>query len=84
MTVANVGTRNAVFAREFLATEGIRVAASDLGDVCPRKVYYFPASGRVLVKRLQNLHNDTIAVRERDYRSRLVEAPAGGDVELFG
>lgn len=80
---ANVGHKNATFVEHFLRTEGIRIAARDLADVHPRKVYYFPASGRVLVKRLRSLHNDTVIERESEYRRRLTQEPAGGDVELF-
>ena len=83
MTQANVGERNAEFVLKFLRTEGIRVVARDLNDIFPRKVYFFPASGRVMVKKLRNMHNNTIATREIDYRSRLSHAPAGGEVELF-
>ena len=83
MTQANVGERNAEFVLKFLRTEEIRVVARDLNDIYPRKVYYFPESGRVLVKKLRNMHNDTVAARETDYRSRLSHAPAGGEVELF-
>ena len=42
------------------------------------------ASRRVRVKRLGTLANDTVFERERDYRSRLVVAEPGGEVELFG
>jgi len=68
----------------FLETEKIRVVAQDLIDIYPRKVYFFPKTGRVLVKKLRNIHNDTIIGRERDYGSRLKTADVGGEVELFG
>lgn len=83
LTHANVGHRNAEFVLRFLDTEGIRVAARDLADRHARKVYYFPATGRALVKRLNTLHNDTLLGRETEYRKKLVQAPAGGDIELF-
>ena len=83
-TVANVGQRNADFVLEFLATEKIRVVAQDLIDIYPRKVYYFPNSGKVMVKKLRNIHNDTIFDREKDYGSRLQKSKVEGDVELFG
>lgn len=83
-TVANVGQRNALFAQEYMKMEGIRVVAQDLLDDCPRKVYFFARSGRVLVKRLRSVHNNTIVEREQEYQSRLTRAPAGGEVELFG
>ena len=53
-------------------------------DIYPRKVYYFPKSGRVLVKKLRNIHNDTSFSREKDYGSRLKKTRIGGEVELFG
>ncbi len=83
MGTAGVGERNARFGLEYLKTEGIPVVSQDLLDIYPRKVYYFPATGRVLVKKLRNMHNDTIAVREREYRSRLEESKVEGDIELF-
>jgi len=84
LTVANVGERNAEFVLRFLATERIRVVARDLIDVHPRKVYYFPRTGKVMVKKLRNVHNNTIFERERDYGSRLKKSSVGGEVELFG
>lgn len=78
-----VGERNAEFALQFLKTEGIAVAAKDLLDVTPRKVYFFPYTGRVLVKKLARVHNDTLARREKEYADRLTETPVAGDVELF-
>jgi chemotaxis protein CheD len=84
MTIANVGERNAAFVLEFLKAEEIRVVAQDLVDIYPRKVYYFPKTGKVMVRKLKNLHNLTILERETDYRSRLKQTNLGGEVELFG
>ena len=78
-----VGERNAQFVVDYLETEGIRLVASDLLGVHPRKVYFFPRTGRVLVRRLKSSNNPTIALRERDYAGRLQLSPPGGDVELF-
>lgn len=83
MSATNVGERNAKFGLEYLKTEGIPVVAKDLLDIYPRKVYYFPSTGRVLVKKLRSLHNDTTISREREYNSRLVESKVEGDIELF-
>lgn len=83
---SNVGERNAEFVTRFLATERIPILASDLLDVWPRKVYLFPRTGKVLVRKLKSLHNDTIATRESAYRTQLrqvkQEQPAG-EIELF-
>lgn len=79
----NVGQRNAQFVREYLRAENIRVVAEDLNDIYPRKVYYFPRSGKVLVKKLKQMNNNTLVNREQDYASRLQTTPVAGDVELF-
>jgi chemotaxis protein CheD len=83
LTSSQVGDRNARFVHEFLKTEGIPVTAEDLLDVYPRKVYFFPQNGRVLVKKLVRLHNDTLIRREKEYAARLTEDPVAGDIELF-
>jgi chemotaxis protein CheD len=80
----NVGERNAQFVRDYLRAENIRVMAEDLNDIYPRKVYFFPRSGKVLVKKLRQLNNNTLVNREQDYASRLSSTPLAGDVELFG
>lgn len=80
---AMVGERNASFVLEYLGTERIPVVAQDLLDIYPRKVYFFPGTGRVMVKKLVRLHNDTVARRESEYASRLSGTPLVGDIELF-
>lgn len=82
-TMHNVGERNSDFVLEYLDAERIRVVAQDLRDIYPRKVYYFPSSGRVLVKKLKQVHNNTIVQREEEYGSRLKKSEVSGDVELF-
>jgi chemotaxis protein CheD len=82
-TVSTTGQGNAAFVLDYLRTENIRVVAQDLLDIYPRKVYYFPRSGRVLVKQLRGAHNDTIVERERAYSARLKMSAVQGDVELF-
>ncbi|HEY3327361.1 MAG TPA: chemoreceptor glutamine deamidase CheD [Novimethylophilus sp.] len=71
MTETNVGERNAKFVLDFLQAEKIAVVSQDLLDVCPRKVYFFPSTGKAVVKKLRNLHNTTIEKREQAYRSHL-------------
>ncbi len=82
-TAMNVGERNAAFVQTFLRNERIRVVAEDLNDIHPRKVYFFPRTGKVLVKKLMQTHNDTLAKREIEYASRLKVQPVAGEIELF-
>lgn len=79
----NVGERNSQFVKDYLKAEGIRIVAQDLEDIYPRKVYFFPRTGKVLVKKLRQLHNNTIVNREQDYAHKLVSKPVAGEIELF-
>jgi len=81
--MSDVGQRNIDFVLNYLAQEGIEIESSDLGDIYPRKVLFVPHSGRAFVKRLDNLHNDTIVKRESDYRNEIDTKEVDGDVELF-
>jgi chemotaxis protein CheD len=83
MNSINVGERNASFGQEYLHTEGIPVVAQDLLGIYPRKIYFFPETGKVLVKKLRNMHNNTIVEREREYNARLSASRVEGDIELF-
>lgn len=82
-TTNNVGDRNAAFVKKFLKDEGIRVTGEDLLDIFPRKVYYFPKTGKVLVKKLKQLNNYTLVKREEAYASKLKTNDVGGDIDLF-
>ena len=59
------------------------VVAEDVGDIYPRMVVYFPTTGKVKVKRLRSLHNNTIIEEETRYISTVESKPVGGDIELF-
>lgn len=79
----NIGEKNAAFVRKYLRDENIRVVGEDLNDIYPRKVYFFPKTGRVLVKKLKQLHNNTLATREESYAKKINTNKVAGDVELF-
>lgn len=83
LTLNNVGQRNAEFVLDYLYNEGIPVLAQDLLDEFPRKVYFFPDTGKVMVKKLKSVHNSTIIDRESEYRMRVKYTPKSGDVDLF-
>ncbi|GGE54075.1 putative chemoreceptor glutamine deamidase CheD 1 [Halopseudomonas oceani] len=83
MLLNDVGKRNADFVTRYLANEQIPVAAADLLQDFPRKVYFFPETGQVWVKRIVTIKNDTIFEREREYRTRVKYEVASGSVDLF-
>jgi chemotaxis protein CheD len=82
-SMTDIGRRNIEFVRDYLAIEGLSIAGEDLGDIYPRKVLYYPLSGKVQVKKLRSLHNKTIVDRETHYLEDLDRDPAIGEVELF-
>ncbi len=81
--MTDVGQRNAEFVREYLRHERIKISAEDLGKTYPRKVYFFPQTGKVLVKQLRTLHNDTIYTREKQYAAQLEAVAVTGAADLF-
>ena len=71
------------FVKHYLQTEGLGVESEDTRGPWPRKVQYFPLTGRVRVKRLNALHNDTLKRREQDYIEKLNKKKVEGKVDLF-
>lgn len=83
LTVGNVGERNGRFVLDYLRNEGLAISGQDLFDVCPRRIHYFPRTGRVMVRRLPTSGDAEMLARESLYHSRLRESPTTGSVELF-
>ncbi len=83
-TSMNVGERNTKFVLDYLSTERIPVVSQDVLDIHPRKVCYFPVTGRALVKRLAHSHPETLVVEERKGNAAyMAKTTAGGSVDLF-
>jgi chemotaxis protein CheD len=82
-TLSDVGKSNISFILDYIEQEGLQLLSQDLGDIYPRKVIYFPKTGKVGMKKIQDLHNDTIAQREHQYSRNIKDLPVEGDVELF-
>ncbi|MFP4329661.1 MAG: chemotaxis protein CheD [Spirochaetaceae bacterium] len=51
-TAGNVPRSNVEFAMEFLQTEGIPIKASDVGGTQARKLFFYPTTSKVLLKRI--------------------------------
>ncbi len=86
--VSQVGKKNAAWAKSYLEIEGLKLVSCDVGDIYPRKVYYFTDTGRVLMKKITKQMNATITDRERAYRRRInrdkrVHEKETEDVVLF-
>jgi chemotaxis protein CheD len=79
----SVGEQNVSFVEDYLATEKFKVVARDLLGEFPRKVYFFPLTGEVKVRKLKSRHNSTIVERETEYRVKVNQTPAYGDIDFF-
>jgi chemotaxis protein CheD len=79
-----VGSENAEFILTYLKAEGLRCAASDLGGTLPRRIHYYPSTGRVVRRLLGVSERYSIDREEHDYGSRLQQQQPAGEIELFG
>ena len=82
-SMIDIGARNIAFVHSWARTEGMRLSAQDLGGIQPRKLVYFPATGRARVLKLPAIENRSIADRELYYLKHLSEEPNDGQVEIF-
>jgi chemotaxis receptor (MCP) glutamine deamidase CheD len=76
-----VPQQNVAFIRKFMESEGIPLAAQDLGGYYPRDVHFFTATGQVFVRRVTNER----ACKRLIHRERKKEhqAPRYGGVMFF-
>ncbi|KRE90943.1 chemotaxis protein CheD [Frateuria sp. Soil773] len=81
--MTDVGRRNIEFVQGYIQTERLRLVASDLGDVYPRQVQFFPATGKARVRQLRGSQDAVLVADERQYLKRLANDPIKGEVELF-
>jgi chemotaxis protein CheD len=79
-----IGTQNAEFVLRYLQDEGLPCSARDLGGSYPRRIQYFPSTGRVVRKLLTGGDRELIVQEESEYAKRLTAKPAAGEVQLFG
>lgn len=81
---AQVGMQNIEFVRWFLDSENLSITAEDVGGQTARKVYYFPQTGRMRVRKMIQKSDQPAVVREEaQYMATLKRAPVSGEVELF-
>jgi chemotaxis protein CheD len=79
-----VGTDNAEFVLQYLDAEGLRCVAQDLGGTLPRRIHYYPSTGRVVRRLLGTGERQVVDLQENDYRDRLQRRQPSGEIELFG
>ena len=79
-----IGTQNSDFALQYLEAEGLACAAQDLRGPYPRRIQYYPATGRV-VRRLLGSNESALIVREEStYANSLSSKKTSGEIQIFG
>lgn len=79
----SVGQKNVEFIEDYLKNEGFDIAASHLGGVSPRRIHYFPITGKVQMRQLQRSADKDLFKKEMAYRSQIRVDDDDGDAELF-
>jgi chemotaxis protein CheD len=80
---ATVGRRNCEFIEAYLAAEGLPIAARHLYGEHPRRVHYFPQTGKAFVLELRRQKDIEGMGVEQTYRETLKTEPVTGSIELF-
>lgn len=81
-TTMNVGERNTTFVLNYLHTERIPIVSEDVLDIYPRKVVFFPVTGKAMVKRLAHAHPE-VEQEVRGNAATVAKSTSGGSVDLF-
>lgn len=80
---ARIGSKNAAFIRSYLEKEGLPIVSEDLEGDLPRRIHYFPETGRVLMRKLHRKEDLRIVEEEAKYSKSLAAGPIEGEIDLF-
>jgi chemotaxis protein CheD len=82
-SASDIGRSNIEFVRNYLRDEELSSVVEDVGGNWARRVRYYPATGKVLVKHLSMHEAMNVGSREVDFRKKLKTERVAGEVELF-
>lgn len=77
------GRQNITFINRFIESEGLSVTAQHLGGAIPRRIHYFPDTGKVMMRELHRDNDLRIVMEEQNYEDMLLKHPIEGKIELF-
>ncbi len=78
-----IGSKNVAFVKSFLQREGLRISSQDLGETYPRRLRYYPASGKAMLLKLKRKEDMQIITEEQRFAQRLKTQSIEGGIELF-
>lgn len=82
-STAMIGDKNVEFVRDFIAEEGLKVDSEHLGGKLPRRIHYYPDTGKVMMRLLKRKEDLRIIEEEKTFEKTISKKPVEGDVELF-
>jgi chemotaxis protein CheD len=78
-----IGSRNAAFVHDFLKQEGLPIHSEDLEGDLPRRIHYFPHSGKAMMRKLQRKDDYKVVEQEEQYRRKISSTAIEGEIDLF-
>lgn len=81
--MSDVGSRNVDFIEQYFAKERLTITAADLRGKFPRKLRYFPISGRAQVCTLRDTEADEAINSESLMCTKMEFSKISGEVEIF-
>jgi chemotaxis protein CheD len=78
-----IGSRNIAFVRDFLESENLPILGEDLGDTYPRRLRYYPDTGKVMLLKLKRKEDQEVVKKETTFIHTLTARPVEGSIELF-
>ena len=81
--LSDIGSRNAEFAERFLTDEGIPIVGGDLRGSTPRRIQFWPATGRARQLSIVADVRQLVQHELQEARAGQRETEQGNDVELF-
>ena len=79
----DVGQKNIEFIKNFIHTEGYTVTSEDLGGNHPRKINYYPLTGKVMMKKVMSDNVQDICKQEEKLQNQVEKTKVTGEIDLF-
>jgi chemotaxis protein CheD len=80
----DIGRQNIDFAHRFFNRENMRIQSEDVGGKCARRIIFFPRTGRVLLRQLDESKDvSSIAQKEMNILKKISRQKQEDEIELF-
>lgn len=81
---SDVGDKNVQFVFDYIYNENLKIKSKDVGGESARVILYYPKTGRVFVKYLDDTKKFEVIEQERQYLRTIGKSlSSGGNIELF-